>query len=83
MTIRFINYKKNNFPPRSCNDITSDMLRKIESSKPNYAFVVEFPSDGSMPIFHTSTQDAPVLCYRLQNFLDAIYSGKQELNLDE
>lgn len=62
------------FPPQS--NPTDSMLKDIIARKPKYAFVIEWPEDGSEPSFHTSTSDMPVLAMRLQNFLVEAYSGK-------
>lgn len=78
--MELINHKKR-FPPKG--DIAVNMLREIADSKPKFAFVVEWPANGDLPRFHTSTEDAPVLAYRLQNFLNAIYSGKIKLEIEE
>jgi len=79
--MKLINHKENHFPPRSESQITEKMLKNIATTKPNYAFVVEWPSNGDLPVFHTSTEDAPVLAYRLQNFLDGLYRGKFKLEI--
>lgn len=79
--MKFINHKENNFPPRSESQTTEKMLKDIAATKPNYAFVVEWPTNGDLPVFHTSTEDAPVLAFRLQNFLDSLYSGKIKLEI--
>lgn len=78
--MQLINHKKR-FPPTG--DRAERMLRDIADKKPAYAFVIEWPSDGSMPIFHTSTEDAPVIAYRLQNFLSDLYSGKIKLEIED
>lgn len=77
--MRIINHKKNNFPPRNQEDLTAAMLKQIARRKPAYAFVIEWPSDGSMPKAHTSTEDLPVLAFRLQNILTQIYGKKNVL----
>ena len=73
MTLELINHKQP-FPPTG-ND-TSAMLIKIAKTSPNYAFVIEWPKNGSMPVLHTTTEDAPILAFRLQNFLNDLYAGK-------
>jgi len=73
MILKLINHKYP-FPPRGNN--TSGMLTEIAKTEPKFAFVIEWPSNGDMPIIHTTTEDAPVIAFRLQNFLSDLYAGK-------
>jgi len=78
--MKIINHKySNSFPPKE--GASANMLRKIADKDPNYAFVIEWGSDGKEPIAHTTTEDLPVLAYRLQNILNDIYSGKIKLKI--
>lgn len=51
------------------------MLREIAKGKPDHAFVVVWPADGSMPTYHSSTGDMPVVLMRVQQFIHKHYSG--------
>lgn len=58
-------------------DIKADeMLRNIAANKPNNAFVIVWPSDGSLPTYHSSTGDIPVVLMRLNEFIHKYYSGE-------
>ena len=78
MKIKITNHK-HTFPPRGNN--TPNMLREIADKEPDYAFVLEWPKDGSMPRAHTTTEDLPVLAYRLQEILSLLHSGKNPLKI--
>lgn len=76
MILKLINHK-NIFPPRGQEfNNTVPMLTEIAKTEPNFAFVIEWPSNGDMPDNHTTTNDAAVLSLRLQNFLSDLYAGK-------
>ena len=81
--LKIINHKKK-FPPRGDNfaKITEDMLKEITASKPKFAFVIEWPNNGDEPVVHTSTEDAAVIAFRLQNILNILYSKENPLILD-
>lgn len=51
------------------------MLRAIAKDKPGDAFVIVWPKDGSMPTYHSSTGDTPVVLMRIQEFIHKYYSG--------
>ena len=53
-----------------------DVLFAIAASKPKHAFVITWPEDGSMPTYHSSTSDTPVVVYRINEFLHKLYSGE-------
>lgn len=73
--MKITNHKYSNlFPPKE--GASANMLRKIADRDPNYAFVIEWGSDGKEPTAHTTIEDLPVLAYRLQNILNDIYSNK-------
>lgn len=74
--MNLINHKQITFPPVSNGEITKKMLNSISESKPKFAFVIEWPDDGSNPVAHTSTEDAPVLLFRLQEFINKTISGR-------
>lgn len=75
MILKLINHK-HTFPPRGQEDNAAAMLTEIAKTEPKFAFVVEWPSNGDMPVIHTTTEDAAVLALRLQNFLSDLYAGK-------
>lgn len=53
----------------------SDMLKNIaDDCKPKHAFVICWYEDG-LPSYHSSTGDAPVVLYRLQEFMHKEFSG--------
>lgn len=55
-------------------DIPADsMLKEIAASEPDFAFVVCWPKDGSMPTFHSNTSDMPVVLFNLQKFIHRFY----------
>lgn len=51
------------------------MLREIAKEKPDQAFVIVWPADGSMPTYHSSTGDTPVIMMRMQEFMHKYFSG--------
>lgn len=51
------------------------MLRNIADEEPEFAFVVCWPKDGSMPTYHSNTGDAPVVLYQLQKFIHKELAG--------
>jgi hypothetical protein len=53
----------------------SQMLINISEDKPKNAFVIAWPEDGSMPTYHSSTSDVPVILLRLQEFIHKYYNG--------
>lgn len=58
------------------NDIDAPtMLRNIAEEKPKNAFVIVWPEDGSLPTYHSSTSDMPVVLMRLQEFIHKYYNG--------
>jgi hypothetical protein len=52
----------------------ADMLTEIASQKPKNAFVICWPEDGSMPTYHSSTGDMPVILMRLNEFIHKFYN---------
>jgi hypothetical protein len=50
------------------------MLREIAKSKPAHAFVIVWPESGADPTYHSSTADAPVVLYRIQEFIHKYYN---------
>lgn len=64
------------FPGITKHDIQADdMLRSIAENKPLHAFVICWPEDGSMPTYHSSTADTPVVLMRLNEFIHQYYNG--------
>lgn len=58
-------------------DLPADqMLRNIAEEDPGNAFLIVWPKDGSMPSYHSSTGDMPVVLLRLQEFIHKYYSGE-------
>jgi len=53
----------------------SEMLKEIAKKDMRAAFVITWPSDGSMPTYHSSTTDTPVILMRLQEFIHKVYNG--------
>jgi len=53
----------------------ADMLRNIAEDGPENAFVIVWPKDGSMPTYHSSTGDLPVVLMRVNGFLHKFYNG--------
>lgn len=76
--MNLINHKQISFPPVSNEKTTEKMFNFISESKPKFAFVIEWPADGSNPVAHTSTEDAPVLLFRLQEFINKTLSGRYD-----
>jgi len=67
------------FPSLWYSDLNAGkMLNNIAFEKPKHAFVIAWPEDGSMPSYHSSTSDTPVIVYRIQEFLHKLYSGEFE-----
>ncbi len=57
-------------------DLKADeMLRYIADGEPNDAFVIVWPKDGSMPTYHSSTGNTPIVLMRIQQFIHKYYSG--------
>lgn len=54
---------------------SEDMLTAIAAEKPDKVFVITWPEDGSMPSFHSNTQDIPVVLMQLQRFIHKFYNG--------
>ena len=51
------------------------ILRAIADEEPKNVFVIAWPNDGSMPTYHSSTSDTPVVLMRLQEFIHKYYNG--------
>jgi len=56
----------------------NEMLTNIAESNPDHAFVIVWPSDGSMPTYHCTTGDTPVVLMRIQEFIHKYYNGDFE-----
>lgn len=54
----------------------TSMLEKIAKGLPAQAFVIVWPDDGSMPTYHSSTGDIPVVLMRLREFEHKYFSGE-------
>lgn len=52
-----------------------DMLRTIAENSPKDAFVIVWPKDGTLPTYHSSTGNIPVVLMRIQEFVHKYYSG--------
>lgn len=52
-----------------------EMLRNIADGEPINAFVIVWPADGSMPTYHSSTSDIPVIMMRCQEFIHKYFNG--------
>jgi hypothetical protein len=52
-----------------------EMLEEIAKQKPKNAFVVVWPEDGTMPTYHCSTGDIPVVLMRVNEFIHKYYNG--------
>ena len=63
-----------NFKHYTEND-PADMLKAIAEEDPNDFFAIVFPKDGSIPTYHSSTGDMPVVLMRLQEFIHKYYNG--------
>ena len=64
------------FPGVTTYDLNAaDMLEAIAEDNPQNAFVICWPEDGSLPTYHSSTGDTPVVLYRLQEFIYQVYRG--------
>jgi hypothetical protein len=57
-----------------------DMLRTIAESEPADAFVITWPKDKTMPTYHSSTGNTPVIMLRIQEFIHKYYSGDFDVN---
>jgi len=53
----------------------SNMLRAIADQEPNHAFVIVWPKDDSMPTYHSSTGDIPVVLMRTQQFIHKYFNN--------
>lgn len=51
------------------------ILRNIADGEPQHVFVIEWPKDGSMPKYSSSTGDMPVVLMRMQEFIHRYYNG--------
>ena len=51
------------------------MLKVIAAETPKHAFLIVWPEDGSMPTYHSSTADTPIVVYRITEFLHKLYNG--------
>lgn len=51
-----------------------DVLREIAEEKPEFVFVIAWPSDGSMPSYHSNTDDVPVIVMRLLQFIHKVFN---------
>jgi hypothetical protein len=64
------------FPGDTLEDLdAATMLRNIADSEPQNAFVILWPSDGSIPTYHSTTSDIPVVMLRIQGFIHKVYNG--------
>ncbi|MBL8713207.1 MAG: hypothetical protein JNM12_09925 [Alphaproteobacteria bacterium] len=65
------------FPGLYYGDIpAAEMLENIAADKPKHAFVIVWPEDGSMPTYHSSTSDTPIIVYRINEFLHRLFNGE-------
>jgi len=55
-----------------------NMLKNIAEENPDHVFVIVWPNDGSMPTYHSSTPDTPVVLMRVQEFIHKYYNGDFE-----
>ena len=53
----------------------ADMLTNIAEQKPSNCFVIVWPSDETMPTYHSSTGDVAVVLMRCQEFIHKFYNG--------
>lgn len=53
-----------------------DMFKALAEEKPKNAFVICWPEDGTMPTYHSTTSDTPVVVYRINEFVHKLYSGE-------
>lgn len=51
------------------------ILQNLAEEEPKNVFVICWPKDGSMPTYHSSTGDTPVVLMRLQQFIHKFYNG--------
>lgn len=66
-------YLKDNFH----GDIPApEMLRNIAEQNPKHAFIITWPADGTLPSYHSTTGDVPVIMLRLQEFIHKVYNGE-------
>ena len=64
------------FPGDTLKDLgAADMLRAIADDKPENAFVIVWPADGSKPTYHSTTADIPAVMLRVQGFIHKVYNG--------
>lgn len=67
------------FPGITKHDISAkNMLEAIAQDNPSHAFVITWPEDGSMPSYHSSTGDTPVVLMRVNSFIHKFYNGDFE-----
>lgn len=68
-----------------CDIPANSMLKEIALSEPDHAFVVCWPKDGSLPTYHCSTSDMPVVLFNLQKFIHRFYTEavNHESELDQ
>lgn len=58
-------------------DIPVDVvLENIKEEDYNHIFLIGWPKDGSMPKYHSTTGDAPVVMHRLNDFIHKFYNGE-------
>lgn len=67
------NVIKGNFFTRK--DINAvEMLGAIAEKEPENVFVICWPKDGTMPTYHSSTPDMPIILMRIQEFIHKFYN---------
>jgi hypothetical protein len=60
-----------------------NMLRAIADEEPDHAFVICWPKDGSMPTYHSTTSDMPVVLHRLQTFIHRYFQEEAAHERDQ
>ncbi|MDI1227390.1 MAG: hypothetical protein PSY14_06885 [bacterium] len=66
------------FPGVFYGDLPAEhVLTNIAAEKPKHVFLIVWPADGSMPTYHSSTGDVPVILYRMAEFQHMLFSGRK------
>lgn len=54
----------------------TNLLEVVAKENPKNVFIIVWPDDGSVPTYHSSTGDTPVVLFRLQEFIHKLYNGE-------
>ena len=52
-----------------------EVLQGVLAKEPQHVFVIAWPADGSLPTYHSTTSDFPVVLMRLREFEHKYFNG--------